>query len=512
MSERIEDVEEFADVQERLANSTMVLTFSMNQQLDQQQRAFQQQTQSNKAITESLRGFKALAEGIMGMGRGLEAVVHTIQSVTFGIDALNRLMRTMAESLLGPLIEGEERTTQYLRSLDEVTASYIRGTNAQQQLNDFMANTEKLTNELSVSFNQLNGPTQDLQQTLASMIEPGKTKKFIDNLNKVFGVEDKQNKSVKEAGKMMASMGKDKVLKTIKSMTGMLKQMVKAQVQAAAMEPFMNMLSGILKPLKALTSILNVVLIPLQPFIMMLEIVGKVLEAAMAPMQEEIWEALIPVIDDLMEMLPELTAQVEKWIKDGKLTQMINGMVAVFNSLTKALVSGDLFGLLFNLSVIIANLAVVIAQPQFLSGLTTMLTIITKVGGIILDLFMPVLGWLAGLDVGTIQNLFIAFAVMFTWLNVFSFFASIPGGALIGAGIATVVAAGVGIGLASLMNMADGGYVTGPTPAMIGEGADNEHVIPDTKFDTAFSNLEDKFDTLIAISAARFRQEEDRIR
>ena len=42
-----------------------------------------------------------------------------------------------------------------------------------------------------------------------------------------------------------------------------------------------------------------------------------------------------------------------------------------------------------------------------------------------------------------------------------------------------------GTGLMGLLGFAEGGYVTGPTPALVGEGGEPEYVIPASKMDGA---------------------------
>ena len=507
MSERIESIEEFADVQERLANSTMVLTFSMNQQLDQQQRAFQQQSQANKALTATLKGFKALSHGMVGIMEGLKSLVHSINALTWNMDATRLATAGVVEGLGGNVAASED----YIGALEAVRREYTLGSDALVELYKWEQNQYTLTEQLTQAFNLLGGstqkaltPTEELQNTLDSFIDPGKIKNFAKIINDlIVGKDAVPVEGFKEMSKTMALMGAKSVYKSIKGMTGMLKSMVKAQLQATAMEPFMNMLNGILKPLKALTSILNIVLIPLQPFIFMLEIIGTVLEAAMAPIQLEIWEALVPVIDTLIESIPELTEDVMEWINEnGGLGVIMGKMIDVVNGLIDAIVNGDLLTLLLDLSLEIMNLATVLIQPKFLTGLISLVGLFVTLGTILAEIFMPILNWLAGFDAGAIAALFLVFAIMFTWLHTFAMLGGGPWGAI----GATIAAAGVGIALGSMLFLEDGGYVTGPTPAMIGE-AGNEHVIPDRKFENAFNSLESKLDTLIAIENARLSQE-----
>ena len=73
----------------------------------------------------------------------------------------------------------------------------------------------------------------------------------------------------------------------------------------------------------------------------------------------------------------------------------------------------------------------------------------------------------------------IAKALMMQVLGIFMPGAGAGGGFLGG------LFGGGGGGLGGLLGMAEGGYVSGPTPALIGEGGENEYVIPESKMDAS---------------------------
>lgn len=73
----------------------------------------------------------------------------------------------------------------------------------------------------------------------------------------------------------------------------------------------------------------------------------------------------------------------------------------------------------------------------------------------------------------------IAKALMMQVLGIFMPGAGAGGGFLGG------LFGGGGGGLGGLLGLAEGGYVSGPTPALIGEGGENEYVIPESKMDAS---------------------------
>lgn len=69
------------------------------------------------------------------------------------------------------------------------------------------------------------------------------------------------------------------------------------------LNPAFQILSDILS---GLGGIINTILIPLKPFFKMLEVIGKLLEAAMAPLIVEIWDDLAPMFEDMFDNLGDL--------------------------------------------------------------------------------------------------------------------------------------------------------------------------------------------------------------
>ena len=207
--------------------------------------------------------------------------------------------------------------------------------------------------------------------------------------------KEKKEGGVKEglkgAGKFAKEFGKRKFIQAVQSLTGLAKQFIDMGT-APVME-------GIMAPLKALGTILNIILIPLKPFLFGIELIGKILEAAMAPIQVEIWEGLSETFEDMVDMIPDITEKMWEWIESqGGLGPFIDRIAGALMSLMTSLTKGDLINKLMNLSMGIMDLALKLVQPKTLESLLVIATTIMTVADIIIDVFGPILNWLGSLD------------------------------------------------------------------------------------------------------------------
>ncbi len=191
---------------------------------------------------------------------------------------------------------------------------------------------------------------------------------------------------------------------------------------------------GIMKPLKALGTILNVILIPLKPFLFLLELIGKVLEAAFAPLQIYMWQELSSTFGDLVSMIPELQAQTVQWIEDnGGLKEIIDKIIGGVQGLINALINGDLMTRLLNLSMRILGFASSLATPGFLSNLITIGDLFLKLAQGPLTVLYTMLKWITDIPIGLLIAMGIGLASLVGLLTL-----GLPGliaGALIGTSI-----------------------------------------------------------------------------
>ena len=188
----------------------------------------------------------------------------------------------------------------------------------------------------------------------------------------------------KSAQNMAKAWSKQLFLKAIKQFTGMAKQFI--QLAKSPID------SAIMQVLGALGSILNVILVPLKPFLFFLELLASVLEAALAPLTEAIWEELTVVFEELVSSIPILQQQVLDWIEaNGGMEVMMSGIIASFRLLIQTLTQGDLMTKILNISWSLVQLVMSIIQPGTINMLFELTEMFLKLGEVVLPVVFNIL-------------------------------------------------------------------------------------------------------------------------
>jgi len=278
--------------------------------------------------------------------------------------------------------------------------------------------------------------------------------KLVTPLEKEEGKKEKATEKAKEkATEFIKAFGKRQLIKALQFGIGFLKQIVKLGTS-----PVME---GILEPLKALGTVLKIILIPLKPFLFILELIGKVLEAVMAPIQAALFEELQGSFEELIGVIPYLVEQVNTWIEGGGLTEVVNLIRKGISALVTALKNGLMMELI-KLSMGILRLAVKIASPENLSMLVKIGKLFLTLAEALGEVLYPILNWLSNLSWGELKGILYGFGVfMATMVGLFT-------GGLVGMAVGAVVGA---VALAPILFMQEGGEVpsTGPIFAHKGE-------------------------------------------
>lgn len=309
--------------------------------------------------------------------------------------------------------------------------------------------------------------------------------KGINAISKVFGdfgritkaaikkskdVNEATTESVKKLGNILQNITK------IPGISSFLKLL--SQLMGGAIAPG---LTAFMEAMERIGEILGIILIPLKPFLDLLSIISQVLEAALAPMLATIYSELQPVIEGLVEMIPELTEAVTDWLEsDNGLMEAIKGIVESLPELLIGLVS--IIPLIGQLAVIFAKEllpALIQLIPDFITlALIFARDLLTVLPEILPDLMEMVKAFL---------QLFTALAPLAGPLStIISVLSNIIGmimgawvGFMIGGPIGAAVGAamGVGLDLFRALGTAEGGIFTEPTLRIIGE-AGPEKVVP----------------------------------
>ena len=325
--------------------------------------------------------------------------------------------------------------------------------------------------------------------------------KFVDKIAKVGPVV------IKKATEFMGKFAKRQVLKAFQQGIGFLKQVINIGTSPA--------METLTKTLGSIAKIINVILIPLKPFIFVLEIFGKVLEAALSPMQETLYEALIPFMQDLVESLPELMDMVQSWIDEGLLDEVILGMINAFTGLLDSLIEGNLMKQIFDLSVNILQLATTMISSQLIVSLFKLTGVIIDLaftlvkpgpggrtlieqiieltvvlGGFALSIFTafrPLLDYIIGMDIAALGRVIYGMGLAFAFMAGVGQGGGFPWGLVLG-GIYAAIWAGVA---SPLLSLQEGGTVpgAGPMPIMAHGG---EQVWSEAKQDDMIELLQEQ--------------------
>ena len=198
---------------------------------------------------------------------------------------------------------------------------------------------------------------------------------------------EKGKEGLKQLVKVGAEFGKRQVIKAFQTAISYIKEFVSMGTGPV--------IEGILEPLRALGTILKIILLPLKPVLFGLELLGRILEAAYAPVITEMFQGLTETFDIMVGSIPELTEQIWEFIdSQGGIGEIIDKISSAFLGLINALVEGNLFDRLIKLSFAILDIALSFIKPKTLNLLISFGELIVHVARVL----MPIIDFLTGVN------------------------------------------------------------------------------------------------------------------
>lgn len=358
----------------------------------------------------------------------------------------------------------------------EIVAAIRKST--KEIVNSIKAGIKGAGGAAGVPFRGMVFPAEVKAET-AMVLRAAATQKDKENIKKITEAEEKLHKKksgyYKKAGEMIGTLFFDPMKGAMNVAKGIFSGISdtlnkKGWVKA---ERFFKNMSGFL----------GAILGPLGAFITFLEAMGvfqpimDMLNAVLAMIGAGVMEELIPVFQEFGELLSDPKFQ--------------DNMKQIGKNIGKFL--KDLLSMLFRL----------FSDPVFIKTVTDFITVIMNIATVLLKVFRPILTWLAGLNVAQLYAVMIGLftGLAFLW-------GLLHGGPIVGAVLAGITAAT----MLGLLRLQEGGIVTRPTLAILGERGP-EMVIPLNKAGPAMgaANNEEvlwatedngeKLDTLIQITA-----------
>ena len=446
-------------------------------------------------------GIQVLTIGIRGLTLAIRDLGRGMGLITTVLDMRMELFRRTENVMFESMRKGEGTP-----SIEGISEEYISA--MKSHANKFIAFQWALGKRLDLVRKSILGDEGEGKKKKPIFKKYEGANEFLQNIQKfVDKIAEVSPGVAKKATEFMGNFAKRQVVKAFQQGIGFLKQVINLGT-SPAMESLTQTLGSIAK-------IINVILIPLKPFIFFLDIFAKVLEAALSPMQEALYEALIPIMEDLVEMLPELMDLVQDWIGEGLLDEVILGMINAFTGLLDSLIKGNLMKQIFDLSVNILTLATTLISSNLILSLFRLTGVIIDLaftllkpgpdgktlieqiielavvlGGFALTIFTafrPLIDFIIGIDIATLGRVIYGMGLVFAFMAGVGQGGGFPWGLILGG-----IYAGIWAAVASpLLSLQEGGTVpgVGPVPIMAHGG---EQVWSEAKQDDMIELLEEQ--------------------
>ena len=372
-------------------------------------------------------------------------------------ESSNRIFEKISKSLIG-VLEGKKKEKYEINP-------FVKGiTNFIHKLRGAILLSQKLPSILKKGLLRVTAKAIGLIQILDKFKLPNILQKGLDKANE-----------------FMKKFAKRQLIKAFQFGIGFLKQVINLGT-APGMATFTKMISSLAK-------IINVILIPLRPFLFMLELISDVLEAALSPMQAVLYEALQPLMQDLVQSLPDLMDMVNEWMEEEAFQNLVMDIISAFTGLITAITSGGLMRTIFDLTMKMLKLATTIISANLIVSLFSLTGVIAELA---FELVKPgpggktLIEWIVELSAtlgGFAIRIFKAFGPllrMITDMDIRTFgrvlygiglgFAIIQGmshGGIFGLALAGVYAGVWAVAASGLLSLQEGGIVPGQGPVPI---------------------------------------------